>query len=331
MKNGIFRDVSVDSLKIQYDTQCKKVLANKIILAWILKYTMKEFQSFTVEEIAKSIEGNPEIGEYRVNPGESNVKPEKITGSNTEDKVPDEGSIYYDIRFYVHTPHKKKRTKILINVEAQRSFYPGYSIVTRGIFYGARMISAQLDTEFKIPNYDDMKKVCSIWICMNAPDYIGNAIAEYSIGKNDIVPGVTDIPREYDKLSVIMVCLNRRAAENENRLTEMLNILLSTKIAGEEKAKILQEEFEIPMEQGEEKEMDLMCNLSEYVEECGIQKGIEQGIRTLILSLRGFNIPNDIIFSEIRDKYQLSEKDAQKYMEETIRAEWNGKGFKICE
>lgn len=38
MKREIFRDIMSNPLKIQYDMRCKRVLKNKIILAWILKH-----------------------------------------------------------------------------------------------------------------------------------------------------------------------------------------------------------------------------------------------------------------------------------------------------
>lgn len=41
-------------------------------------------------------------------------------------------------------------------VEGQNDFYPGYDIVTRGIFYTARLISSQLETEFTGSNYGDI-------------------------------------------------------------------------------------------------------------------------------------------------------------------------------
>ena len=37
----------------------------------------------------------------------------------------------------------------MINIEAQKKWNPGYEIVTRGIFYCARMISGQKHTEFE--------------------------------------------------------------------------------------------------------------------------------------------------------------------------------------
>lgn len=278
MESAVYRDLMVDSIKLQYDTQCKKVLANKVILAWILKYTVAEFRDFSIDEIKKCIEGDPEIGTTRVNPGETNhPDTEKITGENTESSVPDEGSIYFDIKFYAYHPANKKKVKIIINVEAQKGFYPGYSIVTRGIFYAARMVSAQLDTEFAHPDYDGIKKVYSIWLCMNAPQYIGNAITEYHMTKNDIIGDMPDRKKEYDKISVVMVCLNRET-ESENQLTAMLNVLFSEKMDKEEKIKRLERDYNIPMETEMKKEMNIMCNLSDYVEECGIKKGIEQGI-----------------------------------------------------
>ena len=53
---------------------------------------------------------------------------------------------------------------------------PGYRIVTRGIVYCGRMISSQINLEFTLDNYDGCKKVYSIWLCFQAPEYIGNAV-----------------------------------------------------------------------------------------------------------------------------------------------------------
>ena len=166
---------------------------------------------------------------------------------------------------------------MLINVEAQKDFHPGYSLTTRGVFYGARMISAQKGTEFSGTDYDNIRKVYSIWICMNAPDDIGNAISDYRLCKRDMIPGIPDKKIEYDKLTVAMICLNTKS-EKGNRLTKMLNILLSPAMKAESKIRQLEYEFDIPMENNMGEELNQMCNLSDYVKEIGIQKGIERGI-----------------------------------------------------
>ena len=65
---------------------------------------------------------------------------------------------------------EKEQVKIIVNVEMQNKYHTGYDLVTRGIFYAARQISAQLDKEFTVDKndkikYGNLKKVYSIWIC----------------------------------------------------------------------------------------------------------------------------------------------------------------------
>ena len=80
--------------------------------------------------------------------------------------------------------------KIIINLEGQKKFHPGYRIETRAIFYNARQLSMQLDTEFFIPDYDSICKVYTIWICFDSTKKEANAIAEYNLHKTDIIPGI---------------------------------------------------------------------------------------------------------------------------------------------
>lgn len=44
MKNELAGDIALANGKSQYDTYCKRILANKIILAWILKYVAEELE-----------------------------------------------------------------------------------------------------------------------------------------------------------------------------------------------------------------------------------------------------------------------------------------------
>lgn len=273
MKNELMRNLSVAEARIQYDAQVKKVLSQKVILAWILRRTVDGFKYLEIQDIIPYIEGEPEISSVAVNPGETN--PEQISGMSGEDKVPGEGVVYYDIRFFAYRPDKKEKVKILINVEAQKDFWPGYRIETRGIFYASRMISAQLGTEFSIPNYNGIKKVVSIWICMNASKRAGNAISEYCIRKMDLIKGIPDIPRAYDKLSVILITLNEETGTKEP-LLQMLNTLLSPVKGAMEKKKRLEEDFHVNMEGNVGKELDIMCNLSGYVWSRGVEKGAEK-------------------------------------------------------
>lgn len=321
MRNELAGDISLAAGKSQYDAQCKRVLANRVILAWILEYTVKEFENMSIPQIKKCIGNDIQISKIRVSPGRTNApQPEKIIGEDGADKVPGEGEIYFDIRFSVFLPKKREKVKMIINVEAQKDFYPGYAIPGRGVYYGARMISAQKGTEFSGSNYDGIKKVYSIWICMNAPDHIGNAISEYSITKRDKIPGIPDVKAAYDKLSVVMICLNPRTGKG-NRLTQMLNILLSPEIKPERKIRKLEEEFHIPMEDGMGKELNQMCNLSDLVEEKGIQRGIQRGRKELLVEMIEKKLKKGKSIHRIADELEEDESVIRSMVEKIQKKE----------
>lgn len=277
METELSRNIDIAKGKAQYDFLCKKILANKTVLAWIMRRTIKEYTDMSIEEIKLCIEGEPQIASKRVNPGETNTEHTQIQGLSEENQFNGEGKIYYDIRYTAFVPENKEKIKLIINIEAQKAFYVGYSLTTRGIFYAARMISAQLETEFSIPQYDDIKKVYSIWLCFNAPNHIGNAISEYTIRKQDILPGIPDRLEEYDKMSVIMVCLNK-SEKTEDMFMNFMNTLFDPNMPVENKKQRLETEYQIPVESELRKGLRLMCNLSDVIEEQAIEKGIEKGI-----------------------------------------------------
>ena len=191
--------------KARYDAQVKNLFRDKNILAMVLQYTVSEFKGYSRDEIKTCIEGDPQIAEIPVNPGQTNMP--VIHGMNTEDSVNGEGKVTYDIRFFVVLPDGSQM-KIIIDIEAQKKYHPGYDLVSRGIFYCARMLSSQLGTEFTTRNYDGIKKVYSIWICMDTPEYASNTITEYSVKPTNLY-GNFDGKARYDLLSVVMVCLGK--------------------------------------------------------------------------------------------------------------------------
>lgn len=44
-------DISVTSDKSKYDAACKRLLANKVILAWIMKECLEEYKNYSIQEI----------------------------------------------------------------------------------------------------------------------------------------------------------------------------------------------------------------------------------------------------------------------------------------
>lgn len=277
-KTYIARALEVAGEKARYDERIKKLISDKQILSQILKYSTREFMNYPAEEILECIEGEPEVGIRPVYPGKTTK--EAITGLPTQDKVPNEGEVTYDIRFYAVTP-EKERIKLIINVEAQKDYYPGYDLVTRGIFYCARMLSAQLDTEFTAGNYDGIKKVYSIWICMDAPKYAAGTITEYTMEQKKLLGDFRGKAR-YDLLSVVMICLGneeeeRKEEKQEKSLHGLLRTLLSERLPADKKMEILNNRYGIRATVEMKEGMNLMCNLSDRIEEKGIEKGLEEG------------------------------------------------------
>ena len=105
---------AISGMKAQYDEAAKRLLAQKSLLALILKHTAEEFMEMTEEDIEACIEGNPEIASASVDP-DSEQKTE-ITGESTESTIPGEGKITYDIRFAAYKPGEKQKIKLIINI-----------------------------------------------------------------------------------------------------------------------------------------------------------------------------------------------------------------------
>ena len=262
-------------MKARYDAACKRLLSNKSILAWILKYCTEEFAAQDVNDIAERyIEGTPQLGEVPVYPDSGSAP--QISGMNAEEYSLREGKVSFDIRFHALAPSNGELIKLIINVEAQNSFHPGYSLLKRSIYYASRMISAQHGTEFVNGEYQKIKKVYSIWVCMNPPDAWKNTITRYRIREENCVGQAHEQPENYDLLTIVMVGLNRGSGSAESELIDLLDTLLSNEVSATEKKRKLSNEYGMAIGPQMESEVMAMCNLSEGVEQRGIEKGMAQ-------------------------------------------------------
>lgn len=262
--------------KPAYDAACKKVLADKQILAWLLRACTVEFQHCSIEDIANYyIEGDPVINTIGVTPDDSCSN---IHGLGLEDKTLNEGTIYYDICFSAIAPDTQQLIPLILNVEAQNDYYPGYPLIKRAIYYGARLISSQYGTEFQSSNYQNIKKVCSIWICTNVPKKHQNTTNRYAFQEQHLAGTAKEDSSDFDLINIVMIGLSETPPQDEESILKLLSVLLLQKGNAEQKKQILQNDFHIAMTMQLEKEVDFMCNLSEGVERRGIEKGIEQGI-----------------------------------------------------
>lgn len=175
MDTEIKNAVNAADQDAQYDAKAKRLLGNKIILAHILEKTVDEFRGMDPQEAVTYIEGGPFISVVSVEPELTNDEKEeagqRIVGFNTENAEINEGLIRFDIVFYVRMPstggRKDGLSQIIVNVEAKKDAPKEYNVLNRAIFYVSRLVSSQKERDFVNTNYDDIKRVFSIWICMN--------------------------------------------------------------------------------------------------------------------------------------------------------------------
>ena len=297
----------------RYDRAAKKLLANKLVLAHILKECVREYRDCSIMDIAqKYIEGEPEIGTTGVymddsnSPEQPDIKPEamraqatgvqatntqaikaqmmntqsmKVQGVSNEDISQSEGTVYYDVRFNAITPStgENDSIRLIINAEAQNRFKLKYPLTKRAVYYGSRLISAQHGTVFTKSDYQKLRKVYSIWICVNPAKRFRNTITRYSLKPENIVGNAVEAPENYDLINIVMVCLGKIEEWNDNNLIKFLGVLFQNELSAKEKKDILEKDFNVPMTETFESEVDDMCNLSQGVAEEAMQKGIEQG------------------------------------------------------
>lgn len=72
-----------------YDTSMKSLLADKQILARILKYAVREFRDMSIMDIMDSMGDDIDVGTRPLDAGLSNLG--RVNVSNTEDNIPGEG------------------------------------------------------------------------------------------------------------------------------------------------------------------------------------------------------------------------------------------------
>ena len=110
METYLAETIDIISNKEKYDTSVKMVLADKQIIARILKYSLEEFADYEISDIIKNMD-EPVVSEVRVEPGATNT--EVIKKSSEEDNIPGEGKIYFDI-YVFQCIMEKNRSKYLL-------------------------------------------------------------------------------------------------------------------------------------------------------------------------------------------------------------------------
>lgn len=138
-------------------------------------------------------------------------------------------------------------SQIIINLELQKDEPGEYKILNRTVFYVCRLISSQKERDFKNTNYNDIKRVYSIWVCMNMDENSMNHIYL----TNDNVIGSYQWKGRLDLLNIVMIGLSNELPEHdeEYELHRLLGALLSKELTVDEKLNIIEGEYDISVEE----------------------------------------------------------------------------------
>ena len=283
MNTEIANAVNAAGDKAQYDTRVKRLLAQKSILAHILVKTVDEFKGMKPEDVVKYIEGEPSISVVPVEPGLANMEKtdatgQRIVGLNTENAEINEGLVRFDIIFYVRMPsivgRKNGLSQIIVNIEAQKDEPTEYKILNRAIFYVSRLISSQKERDFVNTNYDDIKQVFSIWICMNMDD---NSLSHIHLTKDEMLKPC-NWKGNLDLLNIVLIGITNEIPEHDEKyeMHRLIGTLLSSELKEQEKLDIIEHEYNIPISQEFREDVRIMCNLSTGIEERATERATKK-------------------------------------------------------
>ena len=286
MNTEIANAVNAAGDKAQYDTRVKRLLAQKSILAHILVKTVDEFKGMKPEDVVKYIEGEPSISVVPVEPGLANMEKtdatgQRIVGLNTENAEINEGLVRFDIIFYVRM--KNGLSQIIVNIEAQKDEPTEYKILNRAIFYVSRLISSQKERDFVNTNYDDIKQVFSIWICMNMDD---NSLSHIHLTKDEMLKPC-NWKGNLDLLNIVLIGITNEISEHDEKyeMHRLIGALLSSELKEQEKLDIIEHEYNIPISQEFREDVRIMCNLSTGIEERATERATEKTSEKFILNM----------------------------------------------
>ena len=308
-----------------YDAASKKLMSFKDVVAWILKLNTKEFADYDVSFIASNCISEVSVSEEAVHQDEPDRSEalsgnERVTLLNSESKSTTEGTVYYDIRLRANIPGEKSDVFLFINIEIQNEDKEKYSLVTRGLYYCARMVSEQYGTVFTSSDYQKIQKVYSIWISPNPEDKREkSSITRYRMTKEDVLEKSFINEADYDKMEVVVIKLGKDSEYSEDSITGLLSALLSSTMPLERRMEILSGIYRIAMTEEIEREVTKVCNLGDAIKEAGREEGREEGrLETIIEFLNAGRITIDEAAVSVNMTVEDFLKKREEYKKETL-------------
>lgn len=137
-------------------------------------------------------------------------------------------------------------SQVIVNVETQKDEPTSYHILNRAVFYVSRLVSSQKEKDFVRTNYNDIKRVFSIWVCMNM---VENSM-DYVHLTDDKLFGPYQWKGGLDLLNIVLIGIASELPEHDDKyeLHRLLSTLLSIELSVDEKLGIIEKEYSIAVD-----------------------------------------------------------------------------------
>ena len=295
-ETSIAQAVRSTDVMSRYDAACKRLLSERQVLAYIMCACLREYESCSRERVAEEyLEGEPMVGEDPVDRDDVG----RVRLGESQDATLFENVVTFDVRFDALLPGGTGKAHIEVDLEAQNKLPSEYPLLKRAMYYCGRMLSKQGGVYVKKSRYDKVRKVISVWVCMNVDKEYKGTITRFCFDQHDIVGHASYERAHYDLAEVILICLGDGFANTG--ILGMLEVLFSTSMSADEKIRRLRDDYGMIMSEKLKGKVADMCNLSlgvyaegmekgealgmEKGEALGMEKGINQGELNMILSV----------------------------------------------
>jgi len=206
------------------DADAKNILKFRAVLASILKYAILEYNDCDWNDILDRIPVSTKEGESDL----------YVQEENSED-LEDRKHIDFDVLFHTKGDDPAK-VSIWCDIEPQHSYMTktdspsSYDLVSRGVYYLARMVSRQLVSGTQLSGYRHLHKCYSIWICF---DHLGDrgwipTVSRYRFSPIKLLTGDTYPPRTESAAADLMELIIVRAGgdvSDKESLVGLVNAL----------------------------------------------------------------------------------------------------------
>ena len=147
-----------------------------------------------------------------------------------------------------------------------------------------------------------------------------NSLSHIHLVKDDLV-GYHDWRGKLDLFNIVMIGLAKELPKQgeQYELHRLLGALFAEGLTAGERLNIIKEEYDIPIEQTIEQEVDVMCNLSQGIKEAGIAEGRVEGrsegrAEEIIETGYEFGLSEQDILERLQKKLSISLQKAQEYL-----------------